>query len=125
MVAPSSDFSSAVIGAAIVVHSTLGPGLLESAYEACLIHELRKRGLKVLSQVALPVVYDGCPIDVGYRIDLLVEDSLIVELKAVEAILPIHKAQLLSYLKMHGSKVGLLLNFNVLHLKDGITRMVR
>jgi GxxExxY protein len=106
------------------VHTALGPGLLESAYEACLLHELGKRGLKVLSQVALPVVYDGVKIDVGYRIDLLIEDVVVVELKAVEKLLPIHEAQLLSYLKLGGNKLGLLINFNVLHMKDGIKRMV-
>ena len=104
-------------------HWALGLGLLESAYQGCLVHELRTRGIKVTSQVALPVVYNGVSIDLGYRIDLVVEDTLIVELKAVEAILPIHKAQLLSYLKLHKSRVGLLINFNVLHLKDGIIRM--
>jgi GxxExxY protein len=119
-----NEVSGSVVDAAMKVHTTLGPGLLESAYEACLLHELRKRGRKVLSQVALPVVYDGVKIDVGYRIDLLVEDVVIVELKAVEKLLPIHDAQLLSYLKLGGYRLGLLLNFNVLHLKDGIKRKV-
>jgi GxxExxY protein len=116
--------SGQVVDAAIRVHSVLGPGLLESAYEACLAHELRKRGFKVMSQVGLPVVYDGVTIDVGYRIDLLVEDSVIVELKAVEKVAPIHEAQLLSYLKLSGHRLGLLINFHVLHLKDGVKRMV-
>lgn len=106
------------------VHSALGPGLLESAYEGCLKHELTKRGLKVLSQVTLPVIYDGVEIDVGYRIDLLVEDAVIVELKAVERLMPLSQAQLLSYLKLSGRKVGLLINFNVEHLKNGIKRIV-
>ena len=119
-----NEVSGQVVDAAMKVHSALGPGLLESAYEACLLHELRKRGRKVLSQVALPVVYDGVKIDVGYRIDLLVEDVVIVELKAVEKLLPIHDAQLLSYLKLGGYRLGLLINFNVLHLKDGIKRKV-
>ena len=119
-----NEISGRVVDAAITVHSALGPGLLESAYEGCLLHELRKRGLKVLAQVGLPVAYDGVHIDVGYRIDLLVEDAIIVELKSVDAIHPIHRAQLLSYLKLSGKKVGLLINFNVLHLKDGIARMV-
>ena len=119
-----NEVSGEVVDAAIRVHSVLGPGLLESAYEACLAHELRKRGLKVLAQVDLPVVYDGAIIDVGYRIDLLVEDCVIVELKAVEKVLPIHEAQLLSYLKLSGHKLGLLINFHVLHLKDGVKRMV-
>ena len=120
-----NQISGAVVTAAMAVHSALGPGLLESAYEACLACELETRGIKVRRQVELPVVYQGVSIDVGYRVDLLVEESLIVELKAVEAVLPIHKAQLLCYLKMHGSKVGLLLNFNVVHMRDGISRMVK
>lgn len=106
------------------VHSALGPGLLESAYEACLMHELRKAGLRTESQVALPVVYDGVRIDLGYRIDLLVQDLVIVELKAVETITDVHKAQLISYLKLSGKNVGLLINFNVIHLRDGIRRFV-
>jgi len=119
-----NEVSGQVVDAAMKVHSALGPGLLESAYEACLLHELRKRGRKALSQVALPVVYDGVEIDIGYRIDLLVEDVVIVELKAIERLLPIHEAQLLSYLKLGCYKLGLIINFNVLHLKDGIKRMV-
>lgn len=106
------------------VHTALGPGLLENAYHACLLHELRGRGLSVLSQVVLPVIYDGVKIDVGYRIDLLVEGAVIVELKSVEKLAPIHQAQILTYLKLSGIKVGLLMNFNVLHLKDGIKRLV-
>ena len=113
-----------IIDAAMKVHSALGPGLLESAYEACLKYELSKRNLVVESQVILPVFYDGIRIDAGYRIDLLVENEIILELKAVEKIIPIHEAQLLSYLKLSNKQVGLLLNFNVLHLKDGITRVV-
>ncbi len=119
-----NEISGQVVDAAIRVHSVLGPGLLESAYEACLAHELRKRGLKVLIQMGLPVVYDGTIIDVGYRIDLLVEDCVIVELKAVEKVLPIHEAQLLSYLKLSGHKLGLMIDFHVLHLKDGVKWMV-
>ncbi len=106
------------------VHSVLGPGLLESAYQACLLHELRKRGLKVVDQVGLPVVYDGEKIGLGYRIDLIVEDSVIIEIKCVEAIHPVHHAQLLSYMRLSGKQVGLLINFYVAHLKDGIKRMV-
>lgn len=113
-----------IIDAAMRVHTALGPGLLESAYEACLLFELHKRNLQAVSQVELPVVYEKVRIDVGYRIDLLVEDTVIVELKAVKEILPIHQAQLLSYLKLSRKNVGLLINFNVLHLKDGIKRMV-
>ena len=113
-----------IIDAAMKVHSALGPGLLESAYAACLKYELSKRNLVVESQVILPVFYDGTRIDAGYRIDLLVENEIILELKAVEKIIPIHNAQLLSYLKLSNKQVGLLLNFNVLHLEDGITRVV-
>ena len=113
-----------VIDSAMKVHTALGPGLLESAYEACLIHELSKRGIKARSQVGLPVNYDGVNIDVGYRVDVLVENTVIVELKAVSDITPIHEAQLLSYLRLSGKEVGLLINFNVLRLKDGIKRMV-
>jgi GxxExxY protein len=113
-----------IIGAAMRVHSALGPGLLESAYEICLIHELSKAGIGVKAQVPLPVLYDGLKLDAGYKLDLLVEDMVIVELKAVDALIPVHEAQLLTYLKMSGKKVGLLINFNVLHLKDGIRRLV-
>jgi GxxExxY protein len=116
--------SGLVVDAAIRVHSKLGPGLLESAYEACLLHELGQRRLRVLSQVPLPIIYDGVRIEVGYRIDLIVEDVVLIELKAIARILPIHEAQLLSYLKLSGFPVGLLLNFHVIHLKDGITRIV-
>jgi GxxExxY protein len=119
-----NHISGKIIEAAMRVHSALGPGLLESAYEACLLHELRKLGLSVISQVSLPVEYDGVKIDAGYRIDLLVEDCVIVELKAAEKLLPIHEAQILSYLKLSDNKLGLLINFNVVHLKDGIKRMV-
>jgi GxxExxY protein len=113
-----------IVTAALKVHSKLGPGLLESAYEACMIHEIRKQGLKALSQVALPVVYDDEIIDLGYRIDLLVEDLVIVELKCVECINPVHQAQLLSYMRLSGKNVGLLINFHVAHLRNGIKRMV-
>ncbi len=117
-------YSGQVVNAAIKVHTILGPGLLESAYEACLIQELKNRGLKVETQVGLPVTYDGTQIDVGYRIDLLVEKTVIVELKAVEKIRDIHKAQILSYLKLSGVRVGLLINFNTVSLKDGIQRII-
>ncbi len=106
------------------VHSALGCGLLESAYEACLAHELVKRGVAVERQVALPVIYDGFTIDAGYRVDILVEKIVMVELKAVERILNVHQAQIMSYLKLSGCKLGYLLNFNVTHLKDGIKRVV-
>ena len=116
--------SGQVVDAAMKVHTVLGPGLLESAYEACLLFELRKRGLQAGKQVALPVTYEDVKIDVGYRVDVLVEDRIIVELKAVEKVLPLHEAQLLSYLKLSDRKLGLLINFNVMRLKDGIKRMV-
>ena len=119
-----NEISGQIIDAAMKVHSALGPGLLESAYEACLIHELRKRGLHVESQAPLPVTYDGLTLDVGYRIDLLVEQAVIVELKAIERIAPIHEAQLLSYLRLSKRQLGLLINFNVPHLREGIKRMV-
>jgi len=116
--------SAAIVSSAMKVHSILVPGLLESAYDACLSHELRKRGFHVDTQVGLPVVYEGEKLDLGYRIDLLVESMVIVEVKCVEAIHPVHQAQLLSYLRLSKKNVGLLINFHVAHLKDGIKRMV-
>jgi GxxExxY protein len=113
-----------IIGAAIEVHRHLGPGLLESTYEACLAYELTERGLKLERQKVLPVKYREILLDCGYRIDLLVEDSVIVELKAVERLEAIHEAQLLSYLKLSGVPIGLLLNFNVIELRRGIRRLV-
>ena len=113
-----------VIGAAIEVHRALGPGLLESAYEACLAFELAQRGLKVEPQKPLPVVYKEVHLDCGYRLDLLVANAVIVEIKAVESLAPIHQAQLLSYLRLSGCKVGLLINFSVKVLKDGLRRLV-
>ena len=119
-----NQVTHAIIGAAMKVHSALGPGLLESAYEACLVHELRKAGFKVEQQVELPVNYDGIRIDLGYRIDLVINDCVIVELKCVEKIAPIHEAQLISYMRLSKKNVGLLINFHVRHLKDGIKRFV-
>jgi GxxExxY protein len=113
-----------IIGAAIKVHKALGPGLLESTYEICLHHELVKAGLKIDRQKTQPVTYDGIIIDCGYRIDLMVENQIVLELKAVEKVLPIHEAQLLSYLRISGCKVGLLINFNTKYLKEGISRVV-
>jgi GxxExxY protein len=113
-----------IIGAAIAVHRELGPGLLESTYETCLAYELVERGLRVERQKSLPVEYRGVHLDCGYRIDLLVEDQVIVELKVAEKLTPIHEAQLLSYLKLSGSRVGLLINFNVSELRQGIRRLV-
>jgi len=106
------------------VHRALGPGLLESAYEACLVYELASKNLKIERQKSLPIKYKGIQLDCGYRIDLLVEDKIIVEIKAVERLEPIHEAQLLSYLKLSGLEIGLLINFNVKILKNGIRRLV-
>ena len=119
-----NQVSGGVVNAAMKVHSALGPGLLESAYKSCILHELRKRRFNVVSEIPMPVFYDGMKMDVGYRADLIVEDMVLVELKAVDVLAPIHEAQLLCYLKLSGRKVGLLINFNVVHLKDGIKRMV-
>ena len=119
-----NQITGEIIDSSMKVHTALGPGLLESTYEVCLVHELKKRGLAVQAQLGLPVVYDGIKLDAGYRIDLLVESAVVVEIKAVERLLPIHEAQLLSYLKLGGRTVGLLLNFNVVHFKNGIKRIV-
>jgi GxxExxY protein len=113
-----------IIGAAMEVHRALGPGLLESAYESCLAFELTERGLQVERQKPLPVVYKDINLDCGYRLDLLVGESIVVELKAVSELAPIHEAQVLSYLRLSGCKVGLLINFNVKVLKSGIRRLV-
>ena len=116
--------SELVIGAAIEVHRYLGPGLLESAYEVCLARELAGRGVEFQRQVELPVVYKGERLDAGFRIDLLVADAIVVELKAIEKVLPVHEAQLITYLRLSNKRVGLLINFNVPMLKDGIVRRV-
>jgi GxxExxY protein len=120
----AQQVSHAIITAAMRVHTDLGPGLLESTYQACLQHELEKAGFRSEAQVGLPVYYDGVKLDLGYQIDLLVEDLVIVELKSVDALAPVHQAQVLSYLKPSGKSLGLLINFNVVHLKDGIRRFV-
>jgi GxxExxY protein len=119
-----NKITQTIIGSAMKVHTAMGPGLLESAYEACLVHELIKSGLRVQTQVILPIEYDGVKLDAGYRIDLLVNDLVIVELKCVDCFTDIHIAQILSYLKLSKKNVGLLLNFHVKHLKDGIKRVV-
>jgi GxxExxY protein len=124
MMGEINKITKGIIDAAIAVHRELGPGLLESTCEACLAYELAERGMKVEPQKALPVKYRDVRLDCGYRIDLLVEESIIVELKSVERLEPIHQAQLLSYLKLSGCKVGLLINFNVNLLKNGIKRLV-
>ncbi len=116
--------SHAILTAAMTVHSELGPGLLESGYQACLHHELQIAGFRSAVQVGLPVVYRGTKLELGYRMDLLVEDLVIAEIKSVEGISPVHQAQVISYLKLSGKSIALLINLNVVHLKDGIKRFV-
>ena len=118
------ELTEKIIGAAIEVHKTIGPGLLESAYEECLAHEMQLRGLRFERQIALPVTYKDVKLDCGYRLDFLVEKKVVIELKAVDILQPIHEAQLLTYLKLGGWTVGLLINFNVPVLKSGIKRIV-
>ncbi len=113
-----------IVGVAINIHRTLGPGLLESAYEACMVYDIVQAGLKVEQQKPLPVVYRGVRLECSYRLDLMIENEVIVEIKSIEKLLPIHRAQLMSYLKLSGCKVGLLINFNVEVLKNGIQRVV-
>ena len=119
-----NEIGEIVLGCAIKVHTALGPGLLESTYEVCLAYELSKAGVKAERQIALPVIYDEVRLDAGYRLDLLVEDIVIVELKVIEKLLPVHTAQLLSYLKISKRKLGYLLNFNVPQMRQGIKRVV-
>ncbi len=119
-----NEITKVIIGCAMRVHSRLGPGVLESSYESCLRHEIEKAGLNVAAQVGLPLVYDKVKLDVGYRIDLLIEGQVIVEIKAQEGVLPVHRAQLLSHLRLSGRQVGLLINFHVVRLTDGIVRLV-
>ena len=119
-----NNISRQIINAAIEVHKELGPGLLESVYEYCLLDELKRKGLRAERQVQLPIYYKGCNLDKDFFIDILVEDKVILELKSVEAILPIHEFQLLTYLKLSNKKLGLLINFNVPLLKDGIRRKI-
>lgn len=113
-----------IVDAALAVHRTLGPGLLESVYEVCLAHELSRRGHDVRSQVALPVVYDTVKLEAGYRVDLLVDGLVIVEVKSTDALAPVHEAQLLTYLRLSNRRLGFLINFNVVLLKQGIKRMI-
>jgi GxxExxY protein len=120
-----NDVTHTIIGCAFKVHSALGPGLLESAYHRCLVHDLEKAGLLVESELPLPIVYDDLKIDAAYRVDMRVKKVVMVEIKAVEKLLPVHIAQLLSYLQLSGVRVGLLLNFNVAHLSSGIRRLIR
>jgi GxxExxY protein len=119
-----NEVTGAIVDAAMKVHSALGPGLLESIYETCLVTELQKRGLKTASQIPLPVVYDGHKLEAGYRLDILVEDLVVVEVKAVDTLSALHRAQLLTYLKLAGKPLGLLINFNVVHLRHGIRRLI-
>ena len=119
-----NDITHEILDSAYTVHTELGPGLLESAYQACLVYELKKKGLKVEVEKPLPLVYKEIKLEYGYRIDLLVEDKVVVELKTVDAFNDVHIAQVLTYLKLSGCKVGLLLNFYTKHLKDGIKRLI-
>lgn len=119
-----NKITETILGVAINIHRALGPGLLESTYEACMVYDLSQTGLRVEQQKSLPVVYRGVKLECGYRLDLMIETEVIVEIKSIEKLLPIHKAQLMSYLKLSGCKVGLLINFNVEVLKDGIQRVV-
>ena len=119
-----NEVSGQIVDAAIKVHTVLGPGLLESVYEAALAYELEKRGFKVLRQHPVPVIFEEVHLECGFRADLLVQDLVVVELKAVEQVHPVHKKQLLTHLRLTGKRVGLLINFNVELLKDGITRVV-
>ncbi len=119
-----NTITGTIIGAAINVHRALGPGLLESAYEACMVYDLTQAGLKVEQQKPLPIVYQGVSLECGYRLDFMIENEVIVEIKSIEKLLPIHRAQLMSYLKLSDCRVGLLINFNVEVLKKGIQRIV-
>jgi len=119
-----NEITRTVIGAAMKIHSGIGPGVLESVYRKCLQHELHKSGLYVQTEVKLSVSYNGLVLESGYRLDLLVENAVVIELKCVEELLPIHKAQLLTYLRLANKPVGLLLNFNVVHMRDGICRIL-
>ena len=119
-----NQIAAAVVDAAFKIHTTLGPGLLESVYEATLEYELKKRGVSVLRQIGLPVYYEELKLELGYRVDLIVGDKVIIEIKSVEALAPIHKRQLLTYLRLANMRLGLLINFNVERIKDGIHRVV-
>ncbi len=120
----TEEIARSIVDAALTIHRALGPGLLESAYEACLSHELECRSHVVAKQIGLPVVYKGVTLDAGYRLDLLVDDAVIIEIKSIDAVTPLHKAQLLTYLLLAQRRLGLLINFNVVLLKNGISRVV-
>jgi GxxExxY protein len=119
-----NEITKMIIGFAYEVHTKLGPGLLESAYQTCLLHELKEHGIRVVNELALPIIYKNIKLDHGYRIDLLVEKKVVIEVKAVDANIDVHKAQLLTYLRLGNYKVGLILNFNTIHLRDGIKRII-
>ena len=119
-----NEITEKIIGAAMKVHSVIGPGVLGSVYRKCVEHELKKLGFNVQSEVKLPVLYDGMSLESGYRLDLLVEELVVAEIKCVEALEPIHKAQLLTYLRLANKPLGLLLNFNVVHMREGIKRVL-
>ena len=118
------DVAKAILDSAFQIHTALGPGLLESVYEACMVHELKLRGVPVKSQVTLPVIYKGMKVDSGFRLDLIVDDSVVVEIKSAEDINAVYRAQLLTYLRLSNIRLGLLINFNVVHLRDGIKRII-
>lgn len=118
------DLTGKILDCAIAVHRLLGPGLLESAYEECLYYELCECGLNTFKQFPMPLIYREKKLDIGYRIDLLVDEKVVIEVKAVEALAPVHQAQILTYLKLSGCRIGLLINFNVQYLKDGIRRII-
>ncbi len=120
----TEQIGRAIVDAALTVHRSLGPGLLESAYEVCLAYELEKRGHRVLRQLPMPVVYEEVKLDAGYRIDLLIDGDVVVEVKSVEVLAPVHDAQVLTYLRLSGKRLGFLINFNVALLKQGIKRMI-
>src|SRR5687768_16320413 len=119
-----NDIASVVVDAALKIHKTLGPGLLESVYQATLSFELQKRGLRVVEELALPVRYEGVKLDLGFRVDLLVDDKLVIEIKSVEAVAPVHRKQVHTYLRLMNKQLGLLINFNVELMKNGIHRVV-
>src|SRR5271165_5631328 len=119
-----NEIAKEIVDAAFRIHTTLGPGLLESVYDAVLAHELGRRGLRITRQQPIPVIYDNVRIDIGFRADLIVEDKVIVEIKSVEALAPVHKKQLLTYLRLADKRLGLLINFHVAFIKEGISRIV-
>ncbi len=118
------DLTGKIVDCAVKVHKQLGPGLLESAYEECLYQELMECGISTIKQVPMPLIYNGRKLELGYRLDLLVEDKVVIEVKSVDCLNPVHTAQLMTYLKLSGCKIGLLINFNVAFLKEGIRRII-